>query len=61
MNNLLYSCVLDNAKLELVEKISQNGNVYKACMLVTDCGSWQIGFDKDYFVLRKYLTKKEGM
>lgn len=59
MENIIKSVELKNSKLELVEKVSKNGNSYKACMLVTDCGSWQIGFEKDYFVLKKYLTKKE--
>ena len=55
MNGILNTCVLETAKLELVERVSKNGNSYKACMLVTDNGSWQIGFEKDYFVLKKYI------
>lgn len=58
MDNKLNTCVLENARLELVYKISKNGNSYKACMLVTDKGSWQIGFEKDYFVLKKYIGGK---
>lgn len=59
MENVINSCVLDNAKLELIEKISKNGNTYKACMLVTDKGCWQIGFEKDYYVLKKYIGGKK--
>lgn len=55
MEKILKSCNLNNAKLELVEKVSKNGNSYKACMLVTDNGKWQIGFEKDFFVLKKYI------
>ena len=56
-DNLIQSVVLDNCSLSLVERVSKNGNSYKACLLCVGGNSWQIGFEKDYYVLKKYLLK----
>lgn len=54
---ILDSLLIERGSLELVERVSKNGNSYKACMLCVGGNCWQIGFEKDYYVLKKYLFK----
>lgn len=56
-DNVLNSVLIENGSLQLVERVSNYGNSYKACILCVGGNCWQIGFEKDYYVLKKYLFK----
>ena len=47
---------LKNVTIELETKVSKNGNEYSACVLKCDNKLYHIGFDKEYFILRKIFN-----
>lgn len=52
------SFVLENVVISLRERESKKGGIYKACIITVDGVDYMLGFDKDYYCLRKRFNKK---
>lgn len=50
--------VLENVQVSLQAKVSKNGINYNACILTVGGVDFMIGFEKEYYSLRKRFNKK---
>ncbi len=51
------SFVLDCVTISLQERESTKGGIYLACILTVDGVDYMLGFEKEYYSLRKRFNK----
>lgn len=56
MENKIKDKININGELRLVWKESKNGSTYLACVLCVNGTERIIGFDKDYYTIRKIIN-----